>query len=166
MSSGEDACPRQVPRHPCPRPSTLRRPPGKRTGSLGRGRCPVGQGRRGALARDSAPRDKEAGVLLSRGGHSTAMNLTSAVPKVTNTPTSVLPPPARPPGKLSLFTGCLDSLGGSERGVPRQSSDWARGCFYRAELSQEAESRLCLESSLNRNMLNSFLFYQLTASNR
>lgn len=110
--------------------------------------------------------DKEAGVLLSRGGHSTAMNLTSAVPKVTNTPTSVLPPPARPPGKLSLFTGCLDSLGGSERGVPRQSSDWARGCFYRAELSQEAESRLCLESSLNRNMLNSFLFYQLTASNR
>lgn len=92
----------------------------------------MGQGRRGGLARDSAPRDKEAGVLLSRGGHSTAMNLTSAVPKVTNTPTSVLPPPARPPDKLSLFTGCLDSLGGVGEGSPKAVLRLGTGLFLQS----------------------------------
>lgn len=80
--------------------------------------------------------DKEAGVLLSRGGHSTAMNLTSAVPKVTNTPTSVLPPPARPParppGKLSLFTGCLDSLGGVGEGSPKAVLRLGTGLFLQS----------------------------------
>lgn len=67
--------------------------PGERTLSRGAGE----EG--GPWPRTVLQGDKEAGVLLSRGGHSTAMNLTSAVPKVTNTPTSVLPPPARPPAR-------------------------------------------------------------------
>lgn len=130
---------------------------------------PWGRGGGGALAQDSAPRGQGSRCAFvprrTFHGHESYFSRPQS-DKHPHLRAATARPPARPPGKLSLFTGCLDSLGGSERGVPRQSSDWARGCFYRAELSQEAESRLCLESSLNRNMLNSFLFYQLTASNR
>lgn len=96
-----------------------------------------------------------------------AVNLHSAVPNATNT---TQPPCCRLPSNCSVYrmSGVSRQAGGgqSETGVPRQFSDWAQGYFCRKQLSQKTEICLCLESSLNRNMLNSFLFYQLTASNR
>lgn len=93
-----------------------------------------------------------------------AVNLHGAVPNVRNTSQ---PPCCRLPGNCSVYrmSGVSRQAGGEpESGVPRRFSDWAQGYFCRKQLSQKTEICLCLESSLNRNMLNSFLFYQLTAS--
>lgn len=58
------------------------------------------------------------------------------------------------------------SSGGGQRETPRVDLGPGPGCLCREELSLGTEVCLCLESSLNKNMLNSFLFYQLAASNR
>lgn len=76
-----------------------------------------------------------------------ATNLHSAVPNVTNT---TQPPCSCLPSNCSVYrmSGVSRQAGGggeSERGVPRQFSDWAQGYFCREQLSQKTEICLCLE---------------------
>lgn len=95
--------------------------------------------------------------MLRPKANACGRDLRSAVPRVTHA--SLLHAAATPAiypltGGPGGFRGAESSVLGVLRAVPAET------------LNQKTEVRLCLEDSLNRNMLNSFLFYQLTASKR
>lgn len=108
-----------------------------------------------AWAPEPGKNSREGGTCCawSPGEPPVGVSLHSAVPKVTNISLLL----AAATLAISVFTGRLDRFG-EQRGIPGRLSDGAQGSLCREELSQETETCRCGERSLNRNMLNSFLF--------
>lgn len=96
---------------------------------------PWGRGGGGALAQDSAPRGQGSRCAFvprrTFHGHESYFSRPQS-DKHPHLRAATARPPARPPGKLSLFTGCLDSLGGVGEGSPKAVLRLGTGLFLQS----------------------------------